>query len=190
VVKDYGAGFLADDFEITGEVFVEDTLSSGSFYIMGLSKNLGHAVTGATYLADSLLIQVFSSTFTSQVQIILREVDSLGVLSASFGSSFLALDTPYYLKLRRVLSEGPYGTVYLGIYSDSAKTVLVQELPIVLNASMAGFKYQYGVQSLDGDSASLNLSGYLNQVNIQGLSRDIWTEKQNVNSTWNKKQDA
>lgn len=76
----------------------------------------------------------------------------------------ISFDTPYYLTLKRDESAGTYGTLYLYVYSDSARTNLLTTKSSTLHEK-ADFRYIYAVNSRNDGSAQTQ-SGFLEELEV------------------------
>ena len=81
----------------------------------------------------------------------LRENDG-GTLYTSFYVDTLSPQNRYY-KIVRDEAVGTYGTIYLYIYSDAARTNLLSTLSIALHTSKKDYRYVYAVQSYNDGNA-------------------------------------
>ncbi len=77
----------------------------------------------------------------------------------------VSLDTLYYLKIVRDETVGTYGTIYSYIYSDAARTNLLQTLTLTLHEK-EDFRYIYAAQT--GNSAqAFSITGYCENLDLQ-----------------------
>ena len=81
----------------------------------------------------------------------LRENDG-GTLYTSSYVDTLSPQNRYY-KIKRDENVGTYGTIYLYIYSDAARTNLLSTLSIALHTSKKDYRYIYAVQSYNDGKA-------------------------------------
>lgn len=85
----------------------------------------------------------------------------------SYGSFWAEAYTtaPRYFKFVRDEAVGTYGTLYIYIYSDSARTILLGTISHALHIK-EDYRYAYGFRSLnDGATASL-LIGYIKNLEL------------------------
>ncbi|MBI5598657.1 MAG: hypothetical protein HY890_02840 [Deltaproteobacteria bacterium] len=87
--------------------------------------------------------------------------------SSSYAGS---VGTVYYYKIRRDESVGLHGTIYLYIYSDSARTNLLSTLSLGLTKKRYKFRYLYLTHNY-AEAAS----GYLGTGYIENIERDTLT---------------
>ena len=100
----------------------------------------------------------------SNVVLFLEEVD--GGTQYDSSSYTISLATIYYLKIVRNESVGTYGTLYLYIYSDAARTNLLSTLSIALHTSKKDFRYAYPIQSWDTGWAGQDHDGYTENFDL------------------------
>ena len=78
-------------------------------------------------------------------------------------------DTTYYLKVVIDPAVGSNGTIYLYIYSDAARTTLLNTQSYALSAAQAGdYRYIFGVMSRNF-TGGFTVSGYVEDVEISLL---------------------
>jgi hypothetical protein len=126
-----------------------------------VSNDLGNRQALYSTGKNFLSVDFYSSTaFT----IYLREYDATaGHTTDSYVGS---LATVYYLKIKRDEAVGTYGTLYCYIYSDSARTTLLDTLTVTLHTSKKDFQYIYGFNN--SADASTNISGYSENLDLTG----------------------
>ena len=90
-----------------------------------------------------------------------------------------AWDTPYYLKIKRDEAVGTYGTLYCYIYSDSARTNLLDTLQHTLHTSKKDFQYVFGMSTYNNADAATT-SGYVENLDLQEATGG-WTTIAKVN---------
>jgi hypothetical protein len=83
-------------------------------------------------------------------------------------STSLSRGNVYYCTFARDESVGAFGTAYLDIYTDSAKTVLFDSLVVTLTKKM---DLQYGVVCNTWDNGTTSYSsGYVENLDIDGIN--------------------
>jgi len=75
----------------------------------------------------------------------------------------LSQNTDYYLTLKRDEAIGTYGTLYAYIYSDSARTTLVDTLTVTLTEKQ-DFRYLFGMISYDSATGNNAWSGTISNL--------------------------
>jgi len=126
-------------------------------------------ITGAS---EDALSARFVITGTDASYIYAFEIDGGTAYNDSFTSP--TINVSYWLEIERDEAIGTYGTFYVRIYSDSARTTLVDTLSITLHTSKKDYEYLYGAQSLDASGAGV-LTSYVQDLDLQegGLSIPI-----------------
>lgn len=83
----------------------------------------------------------------------------------------LTKGTAYYLKIVRDESVGNHGTAYCYIYSDAARTTLLDTLTVTLNTSKKDFRYVFPCMSADETAATTKkMSGYSENLTLEESS--------------------
>jgi len=96
-------------------------------------------------------------------RILLNENIGVGNRQSSIYS--ITVGTTYYLKIVRDESVGTYGTLYCYIYSDSARTTLLDTLTLTLSTAKYDFRYLYALASYNAGTAHEH-SGYVENLSI------------------------
>ena len=110
---------------------------------------------------DAFFIRAFVAT-GGQFRIDLNESDG-GSLATD--TADLSISTIYYLKLARDESVGSFGQLQCVIYSDAARTTVVDTLSLTLRTSKKDFRYLYPLsvwKSGDADAAT----GYFENLEL------------------------
>lgn len=158
---DFGANHFDGDFII-------NLTMQRSFIIKGGILNFSLANDIDDYrtidLANGSMLSVRMTCINStDFRMTLIELDS-GTQNG-FGSFVGNVDTPYYTTFRRDEAVGTYGTLYLDIYSDVARTNLLEALSGALHSSKKDFQYLFAIQN----------SGSSNDGSSDGFVEDITT---------------
>lgn len=164
VYDDFGVDFHDGDFEFLLEVNATFDGVIGRYYHSTLTNILDDWRGIDTALGDALGLRIFFSG-AGALFFILEELD--GGASHVDTASGLSAGTSYYLKLSRDLGASTFGDFVCKIYSDSARTVLVDTLTISLHTSIKKFRYYHGIQSFNSSGSGNTLSGFINQVDLQ-----------------------
>ena len=166
VYKDKGIDFFSGDFAHHMTVHtsaVSGTARNGYWALTNILDDLtGIDTANGSYLA--LRLEYTTPTLSFR----LSEVDS-GTYRES-GSITISLNTTYYLTVERDESVGTYGTLYLSIFSDAAKTTQVGATrSIALNTSKKDFRYVHaGITFNNGNSNSA--TGYTENLELLGAT--------------------
>ncbi len=110
---------------------------------------------------DGLFINFLGGA--SAVTLNLQEMDGGSITGDQYTYT---LGTTLYLKITRDESIGTYGTIFCFIYSDAARTVLVDTLSVTLNTSKKDFRYIYGFQSWEQSADSALVTGYTENMSL------------------------
>ena len=142
VYKDKGANFFDGDFvhDLTLEL---TTTSSGVFTAIWELAN-----ATADFGANNPSLYLYhNKQFGTDVRLTLVKIDTGG--SATDFNTNLSLDTIYYLKIVRDESVGSFGTIYCYIYTDDARTVLLDTLSVTLGEKV-DFQYIFVLNNDEG----------------------------------------
>lgn len=123
--------------------------------------------------SDSLFIYIGSA-----LAVTIYECDG-GTLYGDASPYTITAGTTYYLKIVRDESVGTYGTLYLYIYSNSARTTLLDTLSVALHTSKKNFRYIYPL-SVWNAGTSHSASGYVENLIIENWGDDFSTESPSV----------
>ena len=160
--SDRGLDHFAGDFEFLFTLNITDRGSgdNGLVNFLTLANDLGTFIP----LMNASKSMFSIASYATTNPLVLMEIDG-GVYYQDAGQP-LTPGTTYYLKLKRVEADGTYGTLYLYLYSDSARTDLLDTLSIALHSSKKDFRYLYAVQGFnDGNSNYQN--GYIENLDLQ-----------------------
>jgi len=160
VYKDKGAGHFDGDFEHLVTCLFDNYTSSGKSTIWGIANE----VNDMWYFDDTQKDFLWAFFYHGASNVLyLKEDGPAGSVSDSFAPS---LDTPYYLKIKRDENVGDYGTLYCYIYSDEARTNLLDTLSITLHAKI-DFRYIYVTQSANQGTPNYLIIGYSENLDLQ-----------------------
>ena len=173
VYKDFGANYFSDSLGIllTLNLTAMDSTSWNQFYVCSLANLVDDYRGIDTANGDALAVQVYRSP--SLFALSLSELDG-GIEYGSGYHNIASLPVTLYLKLVRDESVGTYGTAYLYVYSDEARTNLLITLSVTLHSSKKDFRYLYAVQTWNW-SAVRPSSGYVENLELLALASPIVT---------------
>ncbi|KKK50666.1 hypothetical protein LCGC14_3122740, partial [marine sediment metagenome] len=143
----------------------------------GTSSGIGGAWSIANTVDDLYGIDIGGGSYlslfatvspASEHNIYLEECDSGTVYDSA--AYTLTINTDYYLSIQRDESIGTYGTLYCYIYSNAARTTLLQTLSVALHTSKKDFRYIFTSHSQSGGTASDTHSGYSENLELFGAS--------------------
>jgi len=155
VYKDYGANYFSGDFTHLITVKLTAATEDGRAYFWALTNAVddmkGIDDAGGSYLAVFFIKEPVNYT------IYIEECNSGSI---SQDSSIISLNTPYYLKIVRDESVGTYGTLYCYIYSDEARTTLLDTISQTLKTSKKDYRYLFATNTRNSGTAGRTVSGY------------------------------
>jgi hypothetical protein len=162
VYKDKGVDHFNGDFE---HLLTVNSISSSGEYpftsFWGLSNDIGAYNVLAEAGKSWIIIDIYHNPVNPRIEI--RESDG-GTVYYEI-TSYYSPNTPYYLKIKRDESVGTYGTLYCYIYSDAARTTLIDTLEMALHTSKKDYRYIYAVQSM-GLAGDPYMSGYSENLDL------------------------
>ena len=148
--KDYTAGYFDGDFTHLVTVNYDSSNDASFAGIWGLANDVND-FKGIEDIAEDYLVVYLTETAPDYF-IYLQECVA-GATYSDFGE--INNGTDYFLKIVRNEAIGTYGTLYCYIYSDEARTVLVDTLTLTLHKK-TDFRYIYAVVSYNsGDILSV-----------------------------------
>jgi len=162
VYIDKTANYFAGNFKINVTHRITTGANSGLVYFCTMTNLVDDWKGIDDALGDALGVFSHKHDTLTTYHIGITEVD--GGASYSSTQYTVTVDTDYYLTLTRDETVGTYGTLYLYIYSDVARTTLLDTLTLALHDKI-DFRYFYACQSYN--SAQVNaLSGYSEALEI------------------------
>lgn len=171
--KDLTATAFDGDFTLNFDLNCSAADNLGEFYPLLLANALStvyaHKAANRDYLAVRLLM---SSSILS-----LTLFERNGSSQYNSSSITISLVTAYYISVKRDETVGTYGTLYLYVYSDSARSTLIGSASITLSEK-ADFVYLYAGCS-SGDMGAPTLSGTFSNYSkntiavVRGLSAEV-----------------
>lgn len=156
IYKDKTVGFYDGDFTFVATVNLTAADADGRQYVW-MVANLVDDAKGIDDASGDYLACFLYGAGSSVYNIYLEECDGGAIYQDSY---VISLNTPYYLKITRDETIGTYGTLYCYIYSDAARTALLDTLSITLRSSKKDFRYLYGLNNRNSGVASRAISGY------------------------------
>lgn len=157
--KDYGVDHFSGDFEhlLDAQLVASDNDVAAGFW--GLANALGEMNADFRASPNRMLNAHFYRTALGARQLALREYGN-GVLEVWSDFYVCAIGTTYYQKIKRVGN-----TLTDEIYSDAARTILLDTLTLVLNYT-DNFRYLYGAQTDEWNSGAV-ISGWVENLDLQ-----------------------
>lgn len=171
--RDKGVDFFAADFvhELTyRQIGGAGNTAGGHIWMIA---NLIDDARGID-AANGDYLSIFASVGTVKA-IQLEECDG-GALYYSAADYDLTEGTNYFLTIMRDEGTGTYGTLYLYVYSDVQRTVLLNTQSIALHSSKKDFRYIYTIQSRNTGDAGVTFSGFVQNLDIVSGSPGVSTQ--------------
>lgn len=161
---DKGANNFDGDFEHLCDVYITSADNLGISGIWALANAIG--ASDDLKSAGESYLQVFCYRDGNGVyNIRLIEYDYPNNYTDLYVCS---VQTMYYLEIERDESVGTYGTLYCRIYSDAARTNLLDTLSLTLHSSKKDFRYVYGIMSRNyAVSVTQEISCYVENLDLQ-----------------------
>jgi len=162
VYSDKGVNYFNGDFVHLLTLCITASVNNAVIYPWALTNTLddiyGIYLAGGSFLGLRIQHQ-------TTIQLGLGESDA-GVY---YESTYYVMTAGivYYLKIVRDESVGTYGTLYLYIYSDAARTTLLATKSLALHTSKKDFRYIFAVGSYDNNS-SYTTSAYTEDLTLEG----------------------
>ncbi|KKL20224.1 hypothetical protein LCGC14_2457620, partial [marine sediment metagenome] len=142
VYKDKGVNFFDGDFVHLFTVRTSAVSATTRNGYWALTNTLDDLV--GTDTADGSYLALRFEFTDPLLSLRLNEVDSGDFRESS--NITISLNTTYYLKVYRDESVGSFGTLYLAIYTDAARTTLLSSVvSLALNTSKKDFRYIHAV---------------------------------------------
>lgn len=178
VYYDYGADYFDGNFRHEFECELTSADDSGAVYPWGLA-NAVDDFKGIDN-ANGSILHVLLVRSGANYLIGLSEVDS-GALSQVF--STISTGTTYYLTVVRDENVGTFGTIYLYIYTDVARTVLHEKLEVTLNTSKKDFRYLYTCNT-HNDGTAPAITGWMQNLRLStdpfGIEKGIFVHDSGI----------
>lgn len=166
VYRDKGAGFFSSSFVHYLTVYMT-TLITGSYVsAWALTNVLNSLRVIDTANGDFLAVTLLGLGAEAVPTIALYECDGGSIVGGTDTYTPASLATPYYLKVVRDESVGDYGTLYCYIYSDAARTTLLDTLTVTLHTSKKAFRYIHAVNSDNSGVTPYPGSGYTENLEL------------------------
>lgn len=158
---DYGAGYFSASFSIDFDFNAIRTTDAGTtaFFISSMANSVDDFKDIDDASGDAITVGYKPSLTASYYWIDLLELDGGTQYADTTGAGALSYGTTYYYTMYRNDNEGDYGTIYLYIYSDDARTSLIDTLSVALHSSKKDYRYLYAVQSLNTGDAGITGTG-------------------------------
>lgn len=167
VYKDYGVNFWAADFEIK---FTFDYDAGSSYPRQLMVCSLANTINVWASCPDLLGVRIADNSAVgdpqpSKLRLAERDGGTGYTVEANLGYD-VSDGVAVYCTFWRDESVGTYGTIYLNVYSDSARTNLLHSQSLGLHTSKKDFRYFYATQgwSVGDANPSPTLSGIIQTI--------------------------
>ncbi len=163
VYYDKGAGYYSGDFTMyfthrTTAETASGTRTVGCWAVTNTVDDLA-AIVAAN--GDYLAIRC-GKTLGGAYTLRMTECD--GGAEYTGGDVTISLNTDYYLKVKRDEAVGTYGTIYMEIYTDAARALLLSTTSIALHTSKKDYRYLFPVITSNSGDAGIIHSGYTDSL--------------------------
>ena len=179
VYKDKGVNHFAGDFEH----LVENQLTSAAANAWVVTWMVANDIDDWNGLRGASLshLAVYDFRGTSPaVEPIwgIFEQDGASAYNDETPTGLFSFGTTYYLKIKRDESVGTYGTIYGYIYSDVARTTLLDTLTVALHTSKKDYRYIYGADTHNIALSTHYQTGFTENLDLQeaGVIQKILSE--------------
>jgi len=173
VYYDFTAAYFDGDFRHEFEISATH-VDDGAIVVFWMLSNDIDDISGLMG-ANKSLLGAFIDYGASNWYITLVERD--GAASYQQNSANFSYDTPYYITIVRDESVGTYGTFYCYIYSDMARTVLVDKQELTLHTSKKDFQYLFSCNTYN-DTGAQTGTGYTQNLRLStdpfGIEKGIF----------------
>lgn len=155
--KDFGAAYF-DAIDLTFEIYAASTSQ----------------VNGWAAISFASLLDDYSGYGTSELSLyfftgVARTVTLSRGEDTAVDSYVPALDTPYYIHIERAAGND---TVTAKIYTDAARTVLVDTLSVA-GYGVTKWQYTYAFQSYNVPVANADYDGYIRNISYTGAGSPV-----------------
>ena len=162
VVDDKGVDNFDGDFEHLVDIEVSSSTHNALFVPWMLANAVDDWNALLSDAGEDLLVVL--PVGTSGTSIVIRLGEAVGA-SFIFDDYSGAFNTPYYLKPKRDESVGSFGQIQCFIYSDSARTILLDTLSLALRVKN-DFRYVYGMNSANNGTTP-SITGSASNLDLQ-----------------------
>lgn len=184
VYKDKGVNHFDGDFEHLEDV----RLSATTDYGRPIVWRLANAVNNTPF-NNAVTLFVVNYGYNNDFEI--WEGDGSASYSDVGATSGWALNTTYYLKIKRDEAVGTYGTFYCYVYTNSERTTLQETLSVTLHIK-TDFRYLYAFNTYN-DGVDFRSTGYSENLDLQEVGAAYyisWTDSISVNDIEKNRFDA
>lgn len=161
--KSYGANHFAGNFTHDFTAYWSALSVDVVWYLWALGQDIGEilALRGANKNVLSALFVGFGGT-ASEFELLEQDGGSGYYIGTT---STYNTSTAYYPVVRRDEDVGAQGTLYLDVYSDSARQNLIETVSLTLHTSKKDYQYLYPVSTHDS-GVGTSVTGYHENYDI------------------------
>ena len=153
VYKDFGVAYFSGDFTHLVDAIYTSLTGASPFLVSWALGNVIGGMLSVWASPNSALVVYRAETSGGTANIIIIESDGGTQYSSLYADSYSPQNR--YHKIVRDELVGANGTIYVYIYSDSARTTLISTLSIALHTSKKDYRYIYAAQSFNyGDGGT------------------------------------
>jgi len=167
VYYDYTADYFDGDFVHKFEAELTSADDDGVVYIWVLANDIDD-IKGLVD-GDKSHLKVYFFRTGASYRIYFIEQDGAVQHLGSPGYLTITVNTTYYFTVVRDESIGTHGTIYLYVYSDSDRTMLVGKVELALHTSKKDFRYLYACNTRN-DADAATITGYTQNLSISATS--------------------
>ncbi len=164
VYDDKGAAFFSGDFAHALTVTLSAASSGGFIMAWALTNDIDGYRTIYNAAGSGLFLTLGAPSGTDET-ISIFEVDGVETVYNDVYTFVGAMPHTVYLKIARDESVGTFGTLYCYIFSDAARTILLDTLSIALHTSKKDFRYIFACETWV-DDGTLATTGYMEDLDL------------------------
>lgn len=162
VYKDFGVDYFNGSFEQRFNIQLTSYNAGGLTVFWQMTSD----VNNFKWLSDNTKSNLALYTFGNALR--LYERDGANEYNDSYT---ITTGTNYYVSIVRDESTGTYGTLYAYIYSNSARTTLLDTLSLTLHSSKKDFRYLYACNTYNDAEAGDTTTGFTENLIIGNYPR-------------------
>ncbi len=169
---DFGTDFFSGDFRIDFDVNITEGQRGSKFFPILLTNSLNPSRWFEDYADQGGYLGAYYYRPTAAIHHLRAAESDRGNLYSSADN--IDLNRMHNCSLIRDEEASTYGTLYLDIYTDPARTNLKSRLPIPLHTNKRNYRYLMLAVSHD-INANQFCSGIISNVNVVATTSNTWT---------------
>jgi len=175
VYSDKGVNYFDGNFVHLLTVVAISVENGMSAFHWAIANDIGTEKAIADASGSELYLNFLG--LANDISLSIAEMDAGTLYGDSYTADRANIEgTVYYLKIGRDEAVGTYGTLYCYIYSDAARTTLVDTLSVALHTSKKDFRYLYGFQGWGVTADTAVASGFTENLTIEGGEASVLPE--------------